>query len=502
MSRNRASFAAGQRMSIRTKVIKSAAWSVMQNWGSYSCSLIIFFLLARLLTPEDFGIVALANSFVNLLQILLSQGFAQALIQREVLEDEHLYVAFWINVVLGILLTLVTFLGAPVLATILRQPLLADILQILSITFVIVALARVQQALLERAFAFRTVAIRSLLAVLVSGGAGIAAALNGWGAWSIVVQTIVYELVGTLTLWTASSWRPKFRFSIKHCKELCDFGVNVLGADFLAYINNNADDLLIGLWLGPVPLGYYTIAYRILTVMTNLLIGTSQQVALPTFSRLLQDPERFQRAFYGATQLTSLIAFPSFLGTSILAPELITLFFGEQWLPSTPVLQVLAFVGILRSITYFKGSVFLALGKPSWKLRLGAVSTSLNLIGFIIAVRWGIVAVSVAYLCRAVIIFPIGQWLVSRLIKIPLLEYLQQFLTPLISSLIMSVVILLARNNLTDGLPLPFTVLCLVMIGMFTYVTSIRILDRRLFFKLLSIISQTLSKETSALTDN
>ena len=154
---------------------------------------------------------------------------------------------------------------------------------------------------------------------------------------------------------------------------------------------------------------------------------------------------------------------------AVLAPELVVLLFGEQWMPSVPVLQILAIVGVLRSVTYFKGAIFLAMGKPIWRLRLGVLNSTLNVIGFFIAVHWGIVAVAFAYLTRACIMFPIGQWAVSKLINIPLGGYLRQFIPSVVSMLAMGLAIMCLRILVVNSLGLIGTVVCGSAIGVVLY---------------------------------
>ena len=481
-------------MSIKAKAVRGAFWSAIQGWGSQVGSLAVFFVLAHLLTPDDFGLVALANVCLAFMQIFLQQGFAQALIQRQELEQEHLDTAFWTNLAIGIILMVACVTGADWVASEFKQPRLAPILRAFSLLFLIVSFSSVQQAILERKFAFKATAVRSLLGTFIGGVVGIALAVRGFGVWSLVGQQLVGEFVGVLVLWGASDWRPRLKISSKHFHHLFGFGINILAFNFLGFINNRSDDLLIGYFLGTTALGYYAIAYRILTVMTQLLVNTSSQIALPTFSRLQEDPERFRNAFYTITQVTSLIAFPIFLGIVVVAPELIGTAFGEKWLPSVPVLQVLAFVGILRAVTYFKGSVFLALGKPAWRLWLGLLSATLNLVGFFIAVRWGIVAVSCAYLIRACIIFPIGQWAISRLINIPLIGYLRQFIAPLLSALAMAIAIFATKQilgNFLNPLILILLITCTV-IGAIVYGLAIRFLAPQLWQKLRQIVDSAL----------
>lgn len=445
-------------------------------------------MLARLLSPDTFGLVALANVFVVFMQIFLHQGFAQALIQRQQLDPEHLDTAFWTNVGIGCLLAIVGLTGAEHIAGWFNQPQLTPILRVLSLVFIVNSLNDVQQAVLERQFAFKSVAIRSLLAVVISGGVGIGMAIAGFGVWSLVGQQLIYETVAVAVLWGASDWRPGWRFSVAHFQDLFSFGVNILGSNFLNYINTRADDFLIGYFLGPTALGYYAIAYRVLTVMTQLLVSTIAQVALPTFSRLQEDLEKFRRAFYTATQLTSFVAFPTFLGMAVMARELVLVLFGEQWLPSVPVMQVLALAGILRSVTFAKGSVFMALGKPGWQFRLSLLNAVLNITGFLIAVRWGILAVAASYVIRAYSVFPLGQWLLSKLTQIRLSVYLRQFIAPLLASGVMVAIMLAVKYWFTPILnPLLLLMTCSV-IGAIVYSAAIRVTSPRLFQQVLDIV--------------
>ncbi|MGF1519488.1 MAG: MOP flippase family protein [Nodosilinea sp.] len=440
-------------MSLKQKAVKGVVWTAAQNWGTQAVSLVIFFVLARLLGPADFGLVALANVFLAFMQIFLAEGFAKALIQRQQITQTHLDTVFWLNFGVSILLCGATLLGAPWIAGLFESPELAPVLRWFSVLFLITSFSTVQQAVLEREFEFRAMAIRSLIAICLSGLVGVGMALAGLGVWSLVGQQLTYELVAAIVLWRLSDWRPGLAVGLKPLRELWNFGAMTFGFNAITFVHTRADDLLIGYFLDATALGYYSLAYRILTIMTYLLVNTSNQVALPTFSRLQDDLEQFRRAYYRVVQLTSLVAFPTFVGVALLAEPLILVIFGDQWLPTVPVLQLLSLAGIIRSITFFKSSVLLALDKPHWRLAYGAFDMVLNVVAFAIAVRWGIVAVAFAYFMRAYLVFPIGQWLVARLIHLPWLTYLRQFVAPVLSTVAMTAAILALQSLLGDSLP-------------------------------------------------
>ncbi len=484
-------------MSIKKETIQGVFWSAIQNWGSQAGSLLVFLILARLLQPKDFGLVALSNIFITFIQIFLNQGFSSALIQRQKLDQEHLDTAFWTQISLGFLLTIASLISAGWVANLFQEPQLIPLIRCLSVLFFFNAFSQVQIALLKRKFAFKTLAIRALFGIFIGGIVGVVMAITGFGVWSLVAQELVYEGVGIIILWGASDWRPRLRVSLPHFQQLFDFGVHILAFQLVDFFNQRTDSLLIGYFLGAVALGYYAIAQRILKVMTQLLVGTANQVALPTFSRLQTDLNRFREAFYQATQLTSLIAFPTFLGMIALTPELIILLFGKQWLPTIPIMQILALVGLLRSVSFFNESVFMAMDKPSWRFRLGLLNTILNVVACFLAVRWGLMAVALAYVVSDYLAFPISQWAVSQLIETPILTYLRQLIAPFVCALIMVVVILAVKYFLRDLLNSQALLVSCTVMGAVIYGLTIRWLAPQLWQQLLELVTLAISPAKS-----
>ncbi|HEY9661499.1 MAG TPA: lipopolysaccharide biosynthesis protein, partial [Allocoleopsis sp.] len=309
-------------MNLKQKAFKGIIWSAIESWGRQAISTIIFFVLARLLTPEAFGLIALSSVFIAFIQIFLDQGFSQAIVQREKVEPEHLDTAFWTNITISTLLTLTSITFADEIALLFKEPALASILRWLSLNFILISLSSVQEAVLARQFAFKALATRSLIAIVVGGSIGLGMAISGYGVWSLVAYQLVNASVRVLVLWWSSDWRPGFKVSLLHFKQLFSFGINIVGNNCLSFLDRRSDDFLIGFFLGSVALGYYSIAYKVLLTTTELLMGFVNKVAMPVFSRLQDNPERLRQAFYRSTQLTSLIAFPCFIGIALSAPEI------------------------------------------------------------------------------------------------------------------------------------------------------------------------------------
>ncbi len=474
---------------LKEKAIKGLVWTAMEKWGSQCISFTVFLFLARLLEPQVFGLVALANIFFAFMQVFLDQGFSKAIIQRQEIEREHLDTAFWTNISIALLLFGITLAGAGLIANLFQQPSLAPIIRCLSLSFVFAALNSVQSAILYRQLAFKTLTTRTLLATFAGGTVGVAMAFAGFGVWSLVGQQLTNGFVGVLVLWWSTDWRPGFQVCAKHFRELFSFGINVVGIQILDFFNRRSDDLLIGYYLGSVPLGYYTVAYRWLLMMTQLLTSVTNQVAMPVFSKLQKEPELLKSGFYTTTQLTSLISFPIFIGMAVLAPEIVKSLFGEKWMPSVPVMQVLAFIGILHSLQYFNGSIIMAMGKPLWKLRLNCLHATANVIAFALVVRWGILAVAAAYVIRGYLLAPIELFVIRKLIPININTYLRQYVAPLMATIVMTVAIL-GFKYLLGNYFIPHALLVTsVLLGMVTYTVMILLMAPQLARKILNSVN-------------
>jgi PST family polysaccharide transporter len=479
---------AQQPSNLKQKAIKGVFWSAIESWGRQLISLVVFFVLARLLSPSTFGLVALSSVFIAFLQIFVDQGFTQAIVQRQNLEPEHLDTAFWTNLGISIILTTLCFSSADLIGNFFKEPQIIPIIRCFSLNFIIQAFISVQNAIFERKLAFKTLATRSLIAVITGGVVGVTMAFMGLGVWSLVGQQLSNSLAAVLVMWRVSDWRPRFKFSPKHFKELFSFGVSVVGMNLAFFISRRSDDFFVGYFLGSTALGYYSVGYRVFSILTELLTSVLSKVTLPTFARLQKDPARLRSALYQAIQLSSLITFPGFLVTSILAPELIQLVFGEKWLPSIPVMQALNLAGVGIAYFYFTGSVLMAIGKPSLKLALDLLQAMTNIIGFALAVKWGIVAVAYAFVIRLYLIAPLIIWVIWKQININVFTYLRQGATALGGTIAVIFTILSIKYFLGDLLSPLGIVSISVVAGLMVYISAIFLLAPKLFWQVVNIV--------------
>ncbi len=466
-------------MNLRREATKGVAWTAIGNWGDELARLLVFAILSRVLLPEDFGLVALAAVFTTFTRIVAEGGLGDAIVQHPDLNDEHLDTAFWANVTFASLLAAGIAAVAPFAADLVKQPELGPVLAVLSISIFISGLGSVQRAVLTRKLAFGSLTTRKIAAVIVSGAVGVAAALGGWGVWSLVAQRLVAATVSVVTLWTISVWRPRLRFSFQHLREMLGFGANTVGFKVLNFFRRRSDDLLIGSILGAAALGFYTVAYRLLRLMINITTSIVGSVAFPVLSRIQDEPKRVRSAYYKAVRYTSLLAFPGFLGIAVLAPEVTLLLFGSQWDASVPVMRVLALGGLLQSVMFINGVVLKALGKPSWRLLITGIEAVVLVMAFFFAARWGILAVAVAFVVVSYALAPLSFLAAHRLIGLSPRILLKQISTPLIASLVTIAVVVGAKALVAD-LRLVWEVIALVAVGFLVYGGSLLLINRPL----------------------
>jgi O-antigen/teichoic acid export membrane protein len=293
--------------------------------------------------------------------------------------------------------------------------------------------------------------------------------------WSLVAQALAGSVVATAVLWGASTWRPRLRASRRHFRELFGFSGYVFGTSVLALVSRRGDDFLIGWVLGPVALGYYVIAYELINALADLLGAVATRVGFPAFSRLQADPARMREWLYAATRYITLLAAPAFVGVMLVAPEFVRVAYGAQWAPSIPVMQVLALLGVLHAAFAIQGTVMLAAGKATWRFAITLIGVVGNIVAFFIAVRWGIVAVAIAYVIRGYLLSPLPVLALHRLIGLELGEYLRQYRTPLLASGLMAAGLLLLETLLEPALPPELLLASMIGSGVVIYAAAVHL---------------------------
>ena len=371
------------------KTFRSAIrWAFAMNWGQQAVTAATSFVLAAVLGPKDFGTVAMAAIYVMFIQMFVEQGLSAALIQRKDLETEHLDSVFWLTLATSLLLAAASVWSSPWWAAANRTPELTPVICVLSLLIPLQGLTAVQQAVLQREMDFRALAIRSNIAAILGGILAVAMALTGWGIWALVAQQLVTSAIATALLWRLGTWRPHWHFSRRHTRELLRFAAGCFIAKMGAFVNRRSDALLVGLFFGPVAVGLYRFADRI---MNMILIATTRSIALvslPHFSAAQDDREQLKRRFLVCLRLGATMTIPPLACVAAVSDGVMALV-GPEWMPAAPATSLLCLVGIVQSLTLFVGPLLQAractdtLASTTW-LMVGVNLTGLVVMGMVL----------------------------------------------------------------------------------------------------------------------
>ena len=384
-------------MTLRQKVLHGMSWNFTSRLGSQAFQIAFSIVLARLLSPKEFGVIGMLLVFTGFAQALADCGLSSALIYRQDTTDDHYSTVFWMQLAMGIALSLLFYWGAPYIAAFYELPLLEPLCRLLACTFTVQALGLAHNALLMKEFRFKAAAAATLGSTAISGIAAIALAKSGYGVWALAWQGLIAMSALTLLLWLISGWRPRLVFDLAAAKDLGRYGIYLLGYGSLNYWLRNGANLLIGKSIGAQGLGIFSRANTLMLLPLNNVSAVIGQVLFPALAQVQDDIPRFRHHYLMATRLIALITFPVMIGVAALSEPLILLLLGPKWAEVIPILQILSFVGLFQSIIHPAGSVYTALGKTKSLFHLTLVLVAAFAIFMIPAVRFGLLGVTYAY---------------------------------------------------------------------------------------------------------
>jgi O-antigen/teichoic acid export membrane protein len=399
------------------------AWKSGSSLGRQLLRIGVTVVLARLLSPHDYGVAAMVLVFAALVEIFGDLALGAAIVQRDDLDDDDRTTAFWLSAVTGVFFTAVGLAVAYPLASFYGTPEVAPLFSVMSISFLLTALGSTQTALLLREMNFRSLELRLTGGAIVGAAGAVAVAAGGGGAWALIAQQVIASGVATALVWRASSWRPRFSFSGASLRKLGSFSGRVLGTRLLFYANRNADNLLIGRFVGSAALGAYTIAYNIMLLPSNQVAAPVQEVLYPAFSRFQHDRERIAQAWLAVNRIVAAITLPALAGMIVVAPDFVRVVLGAKWHPAVAVIQILAWVGMLQSLQSLNSSVLQARDRTKDLLRYAIIVCSASLTAFAIGLHWGLIGVAIAYAISSTIVEPYYTWLTARALGISVFRF-------------------------------------------------------------------------------
>ncbi len=456
-------------MTGRNSAAKGVMWAGVSQAGKVVLQLLALAVLSRLLSPSDFGLLAMATVVTVFMLMLRDMGTAAAVIQRADLSSGLLDTVFWFNLALGCVLAVLVVAGAPAAAAAFNEPRLSGVLFLLAAGFPLTSSSAVHQALLERQVAFKTLARIELSSALVALCLALAAAWHGLGVYALVLNQIVTALLTTLQLWLASRWRPRFAFSVAEFRSLWGFSGNLFGSQLLNYFARNADSMLIGRFLGAADLGWYSMAYKIMLFPIYNLASVVSRVTFPVLSRRQARLDEVGVLYLRSIAAIVLLTAPLMAGLWVLREPFVEVALGARWLPVADVLAWLAPVGLMQSVWTTVSVVYMTTGRTHVVFRLGVVVMVVMVAAMALGLQWGYLGVAACYAAVNVLLFFPSLWLALQQVKKTLRDLFVAVWRQLTAALVMAGALWALRFLAIHHTPAWVQLATLIPVGVVTY---------------------------------
>jgi O-antigen/teichoic acid export membrane protein len=367
----------------------------------------------------------MARLAIGLIAIFREMGTTAAIIQRKQLSPEFLSSIFWANLALAVVTSGLAIATSPLVALFFHQPMIAPIIRLLAAGFVISALSSVPSALLNREMAFRKLMIIEIGAAGFTTCLAVGLALRGAGAWSLVISSLAGTCVTTVLIWLSSPWRPRWLLSWKELRSIASYSLNLSGFNLVNYFSRNADNTIVGRYLGAYQLGFYQLAYNVMLYGVQNISQVMGRVLFPVFAKVQDDNPRFRQAYIKAVSTIAVITFPMMAGVMAVAEPFVRAVLGEKWRPVASLLIILAPVGLMQSVVTTVGNIYYAKGRADWLFRWGLFGTVVSVGSFFAGLPWGIRGVAVGYLiANLLMIYPVFA-IPFRLIDLKMNDFLR-----------------------------------------------------------------------------
>lgn len=424
--------------SLRHKTIYGVGWSFIDNISSSGIAFLIGLVLARLLTPEEYGVMAMIAIFIAISNSIIDSGFSNALIRKIRIERVDYNTVFYFNLTVSILIYVILYLVAPAISVFFKEPVLLEVIRVIGWVLIINALAIIPRTQFVRNVDFKTQTKVSLVSSISSGVIGIGMALGGMGVWSLVGQQLSRQFLNTLFLWIYSKWHPVWEFSTKSFKELFGFGSKLLFSGLLDTIYKNIYYIVIGRFYTSAQLGQYTRAEQFNMIFSSNLTSVVQRVSYPVLSSIQEEPERLREAYRKVIKITMLITFACMLGLAAVAKPLILILIGEKWLPAVYFLQIICFSGMLYPLHAINLNILQVKGRSDLFLKLEIIKKIIAVGPIVVGIYCGIEYMLWGSVFTSFIAYFLNSYYSARLIDYPTMDQLKDILPTFLTSFIVA----------------------------------------------------------------
>ena len=457
-------------------VVRGATWTGIAQISSQGFRLISTIILARLLVPENFGVVAIAMIFTSLVSQTVDLGFNQAIVQRKEVTPSHLSTTFWVSWAIGISFCVATVAASPFIATFFSEDSVGPVLTVLSISFVITPLGSVHGALLRRRLEFFRFSIAEISGAVAYLIGAVSLAFAGFGVWSLVFGSLASDTTYVSVRWVLCRWHPSFTFSRQSLKELWGFGIKVTGIKLLSFLGARLDYVILGRFLTPAIVGFYNLASKVPSYPISGLELVVMRVAFPAYSSIQDEDERLRRGYLKSVTFVSLVGLPMLIGLAIVTPELVRVFFGQQWIPAIVPMQILCLSASRKTLSAASSSIFWSKGRPDIELKLSIIGLIIDIPALLLGVQFGATGVALTCLILGFFWFPIQQVIVNRLLGLSLKNYLSAIRPAVFGTAVMALTVLGFRYGVASFVNMPDVALLaiFVLLGAAAYFIALK----------------------------
>lgn len=468
--------------------VRGAAWSAINSFVPTLLNSIVFIVSSRYLMPHDFGIIALAVSAVSLASAIAPAALGEALIQQLNIRRSHLDTVFWICISSALLLYGVLVVFSPIIAAKMGQQAVLDFLPVLGLKLLFDLSAAVPNALIARAMSFHLIAMRTIVATVISSVICISLLMTGYGIWALAISQLAVSIVSCVAAFLGAKWLPGFDVRIQALRDLSQYGLFASGNRFLQVMN--LDQIIIGSVIGAAPLGIFNFSRRMFQMLNDVIAGALTTVSHALLSSLQNEKEKVREAFLLATYGSSIISFPAFVGMAAIAGDAIPLIFGVHWTEAVWPTRWFCLIGLMSCIGVIQSSLINSQGKSHWWFYYQFFKQGITIATIFLLLDKGISYIVMILALQTVILWPITLVMVSKLLSMKITTYFRQFFEPLFASAIMLMIILLF-DYFPQEISTSSRLAAEIALGMIVYMLSIFMLSQE---KILIIIRTFLKR--------
>lgn len=418
-------------------------WKFFEQFSLYGMQFIVGIIMARVLSPEDFGTAAIPAIFIAIAQVFIDSGFALALIRKPEVSEKDLSTAFQYSIIAGTALYILLYISAPYIASFYQVPILIPLIRVSTLTFIWNPLLTPQTVILNRKLDFKTPAKVSIASKIVSGILGISVAYMGYGIWALVVASLSSSIVTLFLTWIAVKWLPKERWSGESFKYLWDFGNKMVGAGLLRTLYANIVPVILGKIGGTIQLGIYNRSAQFASLPSANLTGIINTVTYPVLSKKIDDKEKLREIFIQMVKTSSFIVFPIMILMSALSEPLIILLVTEKWADCIPVLQIMCFTYMFQPVHILNVNLLQVLGRPDLTLKLEIISKCVFPFIIIIAISHGLIVLCLTDLFITMVALVLNTHYSGKLLRVGYFMQIKMLLPSILLSLSMMAIVLL-----------------------------------------------------------